>query len=216
MAWRSKAERRVRTRWRELGVALVVVLAVAASAGTAAGAAESRGPRLDAMVRYLQQQQGQDGGFPGDPGGTAGAGFTAWAALALAGAGINPQDQAAPGGQSAFGYLLAHAGALTFTTDFERELLVVDAAGTSPRDFAGTDLVAEILARQLTDGPEAGAFTHQPGRPEPGVNDTIFAILALSPIHEETVSRAVALAREWLVRVQNVGEPGTVAGAGPR
>ncbi len=215
MAWRSNAERRRRVRWRGLGLAVGVALAASAGVCAAADAGPPAGPRLDAMVRYLQLHQGRDGGFPAGPGGIEGADFTAWAALALAAAGINPQEQSAPEGQSAFAYLLAHAGSLSSTTDFERELLVVDAAGTSPHEFGGHDLVSAILGRQIADGPEAGAFEHEAGQPEPRVNDTVFAILALSPIHEEAVSRALTLAREWLVRVQNRGEPQEGGGSWP-
>jgi Squalene-hopene cyclase C-terminal domain/Prenyltransferase and squalene oxidase repeat len=215
MAWRSNAERRGRARRRELGLALGTALAAIAGICGPAAAAPPPGPRLDAMVRYLQSQQGRDGGFPASPGGIEAPDFTAWAALALAAAGINPQEQSPPEGQSAFAYLLAHAGSLSSTTDFERELLVVDAAGTDPHDFAGRDLVGAILARQITAGPEDGAFEHEAANPEARVNDTVFAILALSPIHEEAVSRAVTTAREWLVRVQNAGEPQQGGGSWP-
>ena len=44
-------------------------------------------------------------------------------------------------------------------TALERELLVVDATGTDPHDFAGHDLAGEILARQLPDG----SFPYVPG-----------------------------------------------------
>ena len=215
MAWRSNAERRGRARWRELGLALGVALAASAGMCATAAAGPPPGPRLDAMVRYLQLQQGRDGGFPPSPGGIEASDFTAWAALALAAAGINPQEQSAPEGQSAFAYLLAHAGSLSSTTDFERELLVVEAAGTDPHDFAGRDLVSAILGRQITEGREAGAFEHEAADPGPRVNNTVFAILALSPIHEEAVTRAVALARDWLVRVQNGGEPQQGGGSWP-
>ena len=44
------------------------------------------------------------------------------------------------------------------TTAFERDLLVVDAAGTAPPTSRGFDLVGEILSRQLPDG----AFPYVP------------------------------------------------------
>jgi hypothetical protein len=167
------------------------------------------------MVRYLQQAQNLNGGFPASPGGSPGPDFTAWAALALAAAGINPQQQAALGGVSAYSYLVAHAAQLTSTTDFERELLVVQAAGTSPQSFGGRNLVAEILKRQITRGPERGAFEHELGMPQPGVNDTVFAVLALSSIHEQATSRAVELARPWLIKVQNAGAAQQGGGSWP-
>lgn len=194
------------------------VLVACASACAPATAAEPAGndrARLDDMVRYLQQAQSLDGGFPAAPGGEPSPDFTAWAALALAAAGINPQQQAAPGGESAYSYLLAHASELTLTTDFERELLVVEAAGALPQNFAGRNLVTEILKRQIAEGSEAGAFEHEAGKPSPGVNDTVFAILALSPIHEEATTHAIERAREWLLKVQNPGAPQQGGGSWP-
>ena len=61
---------------------------------------------IDSTVRYLQERQSASGGFA-EPGQGAEPGFSAWVALALASAGINPQDQARCG-TSAFGYLEAH------------------------------------------------------------------------------------------------------------
>jgi Prenyltransferase and squalene oxidase repeat len=159
-------------------------------------------PNLDATVRYLQDVQRENGGFA-EPGTEPESDFTAWIAIALAAAGINPRDQTtAPqhwvGGHSAYTYLVENAHKASLTTDFERELLVVDAAGTSPHDFGGVDLVSEILKRQIATGSNAGAFSHVADSQEPGVNDTIFAILSLSPIHEQAVEEAVGRATQWL------------------
>jgi prenyltransferase beta subunit len=158
--------------------------------------------RLDGTVRYLQEIQNPDGGFGGEPGGESDSDFSAWVALALAAAGINPQDQAKPGGADAYTYLAEHAGELKLTTDFERALLVADASGASPEDFGGVHLVQQILARQLT-GIDEGAFVHEAGERSPSVNDTIFAILALSPIHEAGAQAALARAAAWLEEQQN-------------
>ena len=61
------------------------------------------------------------------------------------------------------------------------------------------NLVAKILERQLPDG----SFPHEAGSTEAGMNDTIFAILALSPIHEPAVQHAVQNAAEWIEREQD-------------
>lgn len=155
-------------------------------------------------MRYLQEDQNIDGGFGGSPGTQSSPGFTAWVSIALAAAGINPQIQRKPGGGDAYSFLLAHAGQMSYTTDLERELLVVDAAGASPHDFAGVDLVARILERELPE-PAAGgiAFPHEAGSKRPGMNDTIFAVLALSPIHELAVQAAVQQASTWIEHEQN-------------
>jgi hypothetical protein len=163
--------------------------------------------RLDRTVRFLQEAQNPDGGFGSQVGGQSSQLFSAWVALALAAAAINPQDQAKPGGASVYAYLtehVAHAireelcGSTICTTAFERELLVVDASGTSPRDFGGIDLLGELLARKLPDG----SFPFVPGG-HGEVNDTIFAILSLSPIAEPVVHEVVRRAAEWVVAQQN-------------
>lgn len=195
--------------WRT-GIVTLTIAACATATLTImvcpAHAASARDPKfqhnLEATVRYLQNVQLENGGFA-EPGTEPGSDFTAWVALALAAAGINPRDQTTAkqhwvGGHSAYTYLAENAHNASLTTDFERELLVVDAAGTSPHDFGGVDLVNEILKRQIATGRNAGAFPHEAGSHTPGVNDTIFAILALSPIHEPEVEKAIEKATEWL------------------
>jgi hypothetical protein len=164
---------------------------------------------LDSMVRYLQNDQNADGGFGSEPGADSNNDVSAWVALALAAAGINPRDQTPAnqhyiGGHSLYGYLTEQAGTLSSTTDFDRELLVVDATGTSPTEFGGINLIEKILKRQLTQpGSNDGAFVHEAGSGEPEMNDTIFAILAFSPIHEPPVEDAVRAAAEWVEREQD-------------
>jgi prenyltransferase beta subunit len=191
-----------------LSAMVTVLLIYIACPAQAATARDSKfQPNLEATVRYLQDVQHEDGGFA-EAGGAPDPDFSAWVALALAAAGINPREQTTArqhyaAGHSTYTYLVEHAHEASLTTDLERELLVVDATGTSPYDFGGVDLPSEILGRQITQGSEAGGFPHQAGSSEPGINDTIFAILALSPIHEQAVQEAVARASEWLERQQN-------------
>jgi hypothetical protein len=190
-----------------LSLTIAVCATVALAAACPAHAASARDPKfqhnLEATVRYLQNAQLENGSFA-EPGTEPGSDFTAWVTLALAAAGINPRDQTtAPqhwvGGHSAYTYLAENAHNASLTTDFERELLVVDAAGTSPHDLGGVDLAGEILKRQIVTGSNAGAFPHETKDPRtPGVNDTIFAILALSPIHEPAVQEALSRATQWL------------------
>lgn len=182
--------------------ALAAVCVVASSARAATARDPKFQPNLEATVRYLQSSQQENGGFA-EPGRETESDFSAWVALALAAAGINPRDQTTAkqhwvGGHSAYTYLAENAHNASLTTDFERELLVVDATGASPHDFGGVDLVGEILGRQIATGSNAGAFPHIAGSATPGVNDTIFAILALSPINEPAVQEAVERAAQWL------------------
>jgi prenyltransferase beta subunit len=207
MAWPSNG--RSRTLRRSFAALTVSVLAIALASPGPAGAKPNDATnekRLESTVRYLQDVQNLDGGFSGEAGGESGQDFSAWVALALAADGINPRAQAQQGDASAYTYLVDHAAralreeceAAVCTTGFERELLVVDAAGTSPQDFGGFDLVTEILSRQLPDG----SFPHTPGG-RGAINDTVFAILSLSLVHEPTVQAAVHSAAEWLIGQQN-------------
>ncbi len=203
MAWPSNARASSGLPWPwALSLALgALVIACMAVPAVAAPDNEVNTKRLDSTVRFLESAQNGDGGFNAnaDAGEASNTELSAWAAIALATAGINPQNQSRPGGASAFDYLSEHAAELRATTDFERVLLVVDAAGTSPQDFGGVNLVQAILHRQLPQG----GFAHEEGEGTPGVNDTIFAIIALSPIREPGVQEAIGSAVEWLEHAQN-------------
>lgn len=203
MAWRLKA-RAARSGPCSLVASLALSVALFAYAACSAFATpdnEANKSRLDSTVRFLESAQNSDGGFSanGDAGEASDPEFTAWAALGLAAAGINPQNQATQGGASAYAYLADHASGLAVTTDFERVLLVVDAAGTAPQDFGGANLIQAILRRQLPEGD----FVHEEGGQSPGINDTIFAILALSPIQEPAAQEAIERAVRWLDGEQN-------------
>ena len=105
---------------------------------------------LDRTVRFLQEMQNADGGFGGVRGAASDPGISAWAALALAANGINPFDQAKPGGTDAATYVL-RTTSLRVTTDYERVALMAIAAGIPLRDFNGTDLVARDHARAAAE-----------------------------------------------------------------
>lgn len=189
--------------WSTLtAIAAAVAIAVAAGPAGASMPAWTDQAALDRTVRYLQEAQNADGGFGSVRGGASDPGISAWVAIALAAAGINPFDQARPGGVDVATYLLRRTR-FAVTTDYARAALVALAAGIPLRDFAGTDLVAGLLAAQLPDG----SFRHGP--PEPGtvptggVNDTAFAVLALGGVREPAVEAAVQRAVAWLLRVQN-------------
>jgi hypothetical protein len=162
---------------------------------------------LDRTIRYLQEAQQADGGFgaAGEPSQIT----SAWTALALAAAGVNPRSQRRPGGVDAFSYLVSHYGEgvedsecapIACTTAFERELMVVNASGANSHDFGGVDLTAELLSRVRHDG----AFPHVPGG-QPGVNDTIFAVFALAPIPEPVAQAAIGPAADWIESIQLPG-----------
>jgi prenyltransferase beta subunit len=192
---------------RSVAALALSALLLVASAAAAIGPAHQA--TLDRTVRYLQEAQQGNGGFGGS--GEPSQITSAWTALALAAAGINPQDQARPGGVDAYAYLVSHyrqgveeteCAPIACTTTFERELMVVNASCTNPHDFGGVDLVAQLLDRARPDG----SFPHVPGG-QPGVNDTIFAIFALAPIQEPVAQAQVQRAADWIeaARLDNGG-----------
>lgn len=193
---------------RRLAAILALCSLLAAGSALAGTPNPTNKARLDSTIRYLQEAQNPDGGFGGASGGESGQGFSAWVALALAAGGINPRCQARPGGTDAYSFLVNHfhkglEEESPFpkipTTAFERELMVVNASGASPHEFAGYDLVEEILARAREDD---GSFPYVPeGRGE--INDTIFAIVALAPVHEPAAEAAIQRAADWLITQQD-------------
>jgi Squalene-hopene cyclase C-terminal domain len=187
---------------------LIATLALAAALLVASAAAASNPANqaaLDRTVRYQQGAQQRSGGYgaAGEPSQVV----SAWTALALAAAGVNPQDQRRPGGTDAFSYLASRypqaiaeseCAPIACTTTLERLLMVVNASGTNPHDFGGVDLVAELLARARSDG----SFPHVPGGLA-GVNDTIFAVFALAPIQEPAAQAAIQPAADWIESAQH-------------
>jgi hypothetical protein len=174
-------------------------LSAAALAATllAAGptVAASREPqRLDRTVRYLQNVQHPDGGFgehSSDPT------FSAWAALGLAAAGVNPRDQRKPGGTDVYTYLTRHTAGLAQTTDFARVLLVATAAGGSPDRFGTIDPLRRMLAGQRPDG----GFAQRTGQPA-AVNATAFAVLAMTSTGRAGLRSRANRAMDWLASNQ--------------
>jgi hypothetical protein len=192
-------------------VCALVILGGAVGGAALSGAAHAAAPQhqksVDDIVRFLQEHQQESGGYA-DAGKKPSQGISAWVTLALAAAGINPQDQirtvnGVACGHTAFEFLEEHfatsfreeAAHTEFgTTAFERELLVVDTAGTDPHAFAGHDLVGEIVARQGADG----GIPYVPSGEEQ-VNDAVFGILGLAPVKEPGAEAAVGEATEWLL-----------------
>jgi hypothetical protein len=186
---------------------LAAALLAVGAAATGATPNPANQARLDSTVRYLQEAQNRDGGFGGEAGGDSAQGISAWVALALAAAGINPRCQARPGRADVQSFLAGHfqrgleeeiSWPRVPSTALERELMVVNASGADPHAFAGHDLVAELLARELP----GGSFPYVPGgRGE--INDTAFAILALAPVGEPAAAAAAQRAAGWLISQQD-------------
>jgi hypothetical protein len=204
--------RRLEVRWEATpagaGVAAALIaLAVLSGMGGGAGAAAPRaaGPKADGAasrananaaagatsaraVRYLLRAQNRDGGFGAAPGQRSSALFTGWAGLGLAAAGHNPRDVRRRGGRSISTYVERGSRLLRDIGEIERTVLLLEAAGLSPRSFGGRDLVAAVKRRRRADGSIAGYVSY-----------TAFGILALRAAGDSAGRASVA----WLLRAQN-------------
>jgi Squalene-hopene cyclase C-terminal domain/Prenyltransferase and squalene oxidase repeat len=148
------------------------------AAGTASGRA----------VRYLLRAQNRDGGFGAAPGQRSSPLYSGWSGIGLAAAGRNPRDVRRRAGRSIASYVRSGVRALRDVGEIERTILLLGAAGLSPRTFGGRDLVAQVERRRRSDGSIAGFVSY-----------TAFGILALRAADEPAGRRTIA----WLVRAQN-------------
>jgi prenyltransferase beta subunit len=206
----SAAEPRPTRRRRAALIAVGVTVVAVGTALVAGAQAEKPSGRyqgsLDALVAFLQHDQNKDGGFGGVAGAESNPDFSAWVALALAAASVNPHDQknkTVPGAKDVYTYLAEQAEEgheVSSTTDFERNLMVVNTAEVAPQPLGGVDLVKGVLEGRIA---ESGAFSHELQGSVPGVNDTIFAILALAPIKQPAIEAIVHEAAEWVKKEQN-------------
>ncbi|MCK9249737.1 MAG: hypothetical protein M0P31_12295 [Solirubrobacteraceae bacterium] len=186
--------------------------------GITAAAAQSSGiggegrKQLDTTIAYLQRAQNEDGGFPRlRAGADSHVATSVWVGLAVASAGINPRRRTLKGGKTLWAFLDRRASELNRTGDVARAVQVAVAAGEDPRQVAGQDLVARILARQAADG----SFVDRDGG-DASVEATAWALLALarSPGSAQ-VESARERGRDWLIAVRQKGEAwgATAAGA---
>ena len=125
-------------------------------------------------VGYVVAHQRQDGGFA-EPGGTSSPELTAWAVLGLRAAGGGA-------GSSALSYLVAHETELTDLTDVELAAMAETALGRRPER-----LLARIRAAERSGG-----------RIGPGVNSTVWGVLALRQAREHPPRAAI----RYLLRSQ--------------
>jgi energy-coupling factor transport system substrate-specific component len=176
-------------RRRILGAAGVAAVALSLGAFSARAAATSPAPVRDAAASYLLSAENSDGGFGAAPGQPSSQLFTGWAALGLAAAG-HDLNLLGHGGAGLLTYVRGGPGATGDVGSLERTILVVDAAGTSARDFAGHDLVADLERRIGANG----SVSDQ-------VNLTSFAILALRGAGAG--GAAVDRAQRWLTAQQD-------------
>ena len=183
----KRYQRRFEFDWKApapAAAAVVLALALAVGLATPRGA-EAASPSARALD-YLRGAQNSDGGF----GAARGQGSTqlhsGWVALGLAAADRNPREFQR-GGASALDYIRGGLGSLRDTGELERTILVVRAAGLSPRDFGGRDLIAELQRKKRADGSYGT------------VNWTAFAVLSLKASGVGGTGKSVS----YLVKQQN-------------
>ena len=183
----SRYRRRFELRWERPAVAAVVLALVVPVALGNAQPAQAATPQQRALS-YLEKAQNKDGGFGTAPGVSSSQLYTGWAGLGLAAAGLSPIDAKHPR-QTPIDFTRAHARELNDIGELERTILLLRAAGVSPRSFAGRDLVSQLAAKQRPDGSWERLVDH-----------TAFGIFAL---HASGSSADVRSALLWLLKQQN-------------
>jgi energy-coupling factor transport system substrate-specific component len=182
-----------------LGLAVVVALSATPPAAEAATSPAAR------AAAYLERAQNRDGGFGGAPGQSSSQLVTGWSALGLAAVGANPRDVARPRGRDVVAYLRAASRSFLDVGELQRTILVLRAAGVSPRRFARRDLVARLRRAQRADGSWEG-----------NVAFTAFGLMALRAAGEPTGSNRVRRAAGYLERARSAsGGWGFVPAATP-
>ncbi len=165
---------------------LLAVLLLGAFASARAEAAPAGG--TEAAVAWLRSVQNEDGGYGEKPGAESGQSMTGWAMLGFEAAGVNPQDVTSGKGVSPVEYLQEEISTVQSPGDLARTILALEGAGIEPREFAGRNLVAALLAKRRPDG----SYEDWP-------NSTAYAVVALRSAGIANVADSV----DWLHEVQN-------------
>ena len=182
--------RRFEVRWPVPGAAAaatVAALLVVAGGLSTPPSAQAAGSS-DKAARYLLRAQNRDGGFGNAPRASSNGLMTGWAALGLGAARKNPGYVKRRGGRTITRYLSRTARGLRDLGELERTILVLKAAGVSPRRFGGRNLVSELVAERRGDGSFRGQVSY-----------TAFGILALRAAGKKVGDNTVT----WLGRAQN-------------
>ena len=144
------------------------------------GARPTKNERARMAVHWLSHQQRPDGSFPG----FSPIGSTADAVVSMAAAKRSPEDI-----DEAMAYLVANQSDVGSIGEIAKVVMATVASGGDPTDFAGRDLVLEILESQLPDG-RFGATTE--------VHNHALAMIALKAADAEIPDTA----RTWLLSAQ--------------
>lgn len=186
------------------GTAAVLLLVAFALALLPAPAGASN---VEKAEGWLVSVQNNDGGFGASPDDDSGTATTCWAMLGLEAAGRNPLD-VSRGGHTPVDFLRANAADIKSPGDLARTILALEGAGVDPREFAGRNLVSELIDRRRSNGSWEG----WPG-------STAFAVIAL---RSAGATGGLQKSLDWLRKVQNddggwgdtPGSPSTADGTG--
>jgi energy-coupling factor transport system substrate-specific component len=182
--------RRFEVRWvRPAPAALLAAALLAGSLAAAGPGVRAASSPAGRAAHYLESVQNVDGGFGASPRQSSSPSYTAWAGLGLAAAGVNPRDVRHPK-RTPIGFTRTHARQLSDTSEIARTILLLRAAGLSPRSFAHRDLAGQLASRQRTDG----SFGEL-------VNQTAFAVMALRA--SSVAGAGVRRAARWLEGQRN-------------
>jgi energy-coupling factor transport system substrate-specific component len=187
----TRYRRRFEVRWAPAAASAALLVLLLAPVGAAAAPA-------DRAAAWLARAQNRDGGFGSAPGQASGVLFTGWASLGLAAGDRNPRD-VQRGGRSPIDFTRGEARRIRDVGELERTILVLDAAGVSPRSFGGRDLIARLERYRRADGSFSGFVSY-----------TAFGILAL----RAAGAGGTAAPATWLAGQQNAdGGFGVAPGA---
>ncbi|HEX3735536.1 MAG TPA: prenyltransferase/squalene oxidase repeat-containing protein [Solirubrobacterales bacterium] len=187
------------------GEVVGIVLIALVLAGLAPGRAQAAG--VASAANWLQAVQNHDGGYGATTDDGSDAAMTGWAMLGLEAAGRNPLDVAIHG-HTPVDFLRSAAGELKSPGDLARTIIALEGAGVDPRQFAGQNLVSELLAKRRDNG----SFEGWPG-------STAYGVIAL---RSAEATGGLEQSLSWLNKVQNddggwgdvPGSPSTADGTG--
>jgi energy-coupling factor transport system substrate-specific component len=174
-----------------LALGLLGASATYVRASTGGGPAQASRLAISREISFLAAAQNTDGGFGAARGQASSELYSAWVAIGLAAAGVEPLS-VRRGGHTVLDALRAQASSLQGSGDLERTILALHACGASVRSLAGGDPVLRLLRARRPDG----SF-------ERLANITAFAIFALRAAGYPASAPVIRGAARWLISQQD-------------
>lgn len=144
-------------------------------------------PEVSKALDYLRGQLTDEGEI-------SSFGISAWAVMAIAAAGEDPHEwKTADDNPSIVDYLAANADKATITTDYERMILAIVAAGEDPTSFGGKDFVT-LLEDDYRDNQIGDSSL---------LNDDFWGMMALVAAGEPATSEVIQKSKNFILSNQN-------------